>query len=52
VIRAGLRLLEEEEVKFQTLKAAIQAGIESGLATDFDPVKHLQALKKSMNKIG
>ena len=32
VIRAGLRLLEEEEVKVIALKTAIQEGIDSGKA--------------------
>ena len=36
VIRAGLRLLEEEENKIQLLKNAIQEGIDSGLAEDFN----------------
>ena len=45
VIRAGLRLLEEEENKVQILKNAIREGIESGRAVDFDPKKHLETLK-------
>lgn len=45
VIRAGLRLLEEEEGKVIALKIAIQEGIDSGIAHDFDPVKHLESLK-------
>lgn len=45
VIRAGLRLLEEEENKIQILKKAIQDGIDSGIAKDFDPKKHLHSLK-------
>jgi antitoxin ParD1/3/4 len=45
VIRAGLRLLEEEENKAIALKNAIQEGIDSGIATDFDPIKHLKELK-------
>lgn len=45
VIRAGLRLLEEEESKIQILKKAIQEGIDSGIAKDFSPKKHLQSLK-------
>jgi len=45
VIRAGLRLLEEEESKIIALKKAINEGVESGIATDFDPKKHLEMLK-------
>jgi len=45
VIRAGLRLLEEEENKVQILKSAIQEGIDSGSAKNFDPKKHLETLK-------
>ena len=45
VIRAGLRLLEEEETKVIALKNAINEGIESGIAKDFDPTKHLESLK-------
>lgn len=46
VIRAGLRLLEGEEHKLILLKNAIQEGIESGIATDFEPEEHLKNLKK------
>ncbi|HEC42871.1 MAG TPA: type II toxin-antitoxin system ParD family antitoxin [Bacteroides sp.] len=45
VIRAGLRLLEEEESKVIALKQAIQEGIDSGIAEDFDPEQFLQNLK-------
>jgi antitoxin ParD1/3/4 len=45
VIRAGLRLLENEESKIIALRNAIQQGIDSGIAHDFDPEKHLQQLK-------
>jgi antitoxin ParD1/3/4 len=45
VIRAGLRLLEEEESKVMVLKKAIQEGIDSGIAEDFEPKKHLESLK-------
>ena len=45
VIRAGLRLLEEEERKTVALKNAIQEGIDSGVAHDFDPKEHLKSLK-------
>lgn len=46
VIRAGLRLLEEEESKVFALRNAIQEGIDSGIAQDFDPKKHLESLKE------
>lgn len=46
VIGAGLRLLEEEETKVAALKNAIQEGIDSGIAHDFDPKKHLESLKE------
>ncbi|MGD8782605.1 MAG: type II toxin-antitoxin system ParD family antitoxin [Ignavibacteria bacterium] len=37
VIRAGLRLLEEEENKATALKNAIQEGIDSGIAYELNP---------------
>ena len=49
VIRAGLRLLEAEENQFMALKEAIHEGIESGIASDFDPQQHLQMLKAKHN---
>ena len=45
MIRAGLRLLEEEENKIKLLKRAINEGIESGINRDFDPENHLLKLK-------
>lgn len=45
VIRAGLRLLEEDEARIMALKNAIEEGIESGIATDFNPQQHLKTLK-------
>lgn len=36
VVRAGLRLLEEREAKFEALRRAIQEGIDSGPAEPFD----------------
>ncbi len=45
VIRAGLRLLEDEENKITILKKAIREGIESGTAENFNPKKHLEFLK-------
>jgi len=52
VIRAGLRLLENEESKIIALKNAIQEGIDSGIAHDFDPKKNLEKLKASRKKNG
>ena len=37
VVRAGLRLLEEEENRIIALKTANQEGMESGIAFDFNP---------------
>ena len=45
VIRAGLRLLEENEERIAALKAAIDEGLESGVADGFDPRQHLKTLK-------
>jgi len=45
VIRAGLRLLEVEEQKDFALKTAIQEGIDSGIAEDFDPKEYLKQMK-------
>lgn len=45
VIRAGLRLLEDEESKVIALREAIKKGNESGLVEDFDPVQNLKNLK-------
>jgi antitoxin ParD1/3/4 len=45
VVRAGLRLLEDEENKINALRNAIQEGIDSGIAHDFNPKTHLENLK-------
>ncbi|MEO1022585.1 MAG: type II toxin-antitoxin system ParD family antitoxin [Bacteroidota bacterium] len=45
VIRAGLRLLENEESKVHALRNAIKDGMDSGFAHDFDWDKNLQELK-------
>ena len=45
VIRAGLRLLEDEESKVIALRNAIHEGIDSGIACDFNPQKNLENLK-------
>lgn len=46
VIRAGLRLLEEEERKLNELRNALVLGEESGWAEDFNPEEHLKSLHK------
>lgn len=46
VIRAGLRLLEENEGHIMALKNAIDEGRDSGIATDFDPQQHLRNMKE------
>ena len=52
VIRAGLRLLENEERKIIALRNAIEEGIDSGIASDFDPEKNLEKLKAERKKNG
>jgi antitoxin ParD1/3/4 len=52
VIRAGLRLLEDEENKIVALRKAINDGIESGRAVDFDAKKHLDVLKAGRKSNG
>ncbi len=47
VIRAGLRLLEEEETKIIVLRKAIDDGFESGFVKNFNPKKHLARLKSA-----
>jgi antitoxin ParD1/3/4 len=51
VIRAGLRLLESEENKVIILKNAIKEGIESGIAENFNPRKHLEYLKAEKRNV-
>ena len=45
VVRAGLRLLEDEENKIISLRNAIQEGIDSGIAEDFESKTFLESLK-------
>ena len=52
VIRAGLRLLEEEENKIVILKKAIDEGLKSGLAENFNPKNFLKKLKADKSKNG
>jgi antitoxin ParD1/3/4 len=49
VIRAGLRLLEDEETKMLALKSAIQEGLDSPRIENFDFDENLKLLKKSKN---
>ena len=46
VVRAGLRLLENEEKKMEALKEALELGENSGITESFDSKKHLQVLHK------
>lgn len=46
VIRAGLRLLEENESHLQELRMAIADGMNSGIAIDFNAEEHLKSLKE------
>jgi len=52
VIRAGLRLLENEESKVIALKNAIQQGINSPRVENFDFDEHLAKIKTFKNKKG
>jgi antitoxin ParD1/3/4 len=48
-VRAGLRRLEEDELKLQALRARLQAGIDSPLVEDFDPESFLAELHQQHN---
>jgi len=52
VVRAGLRLLEEEEDKVIALKNAIQEGLNSPSVENFDFDEHLEKLKSERRKNG
>ncbi len=52
VIRAGLRLLENEESKIIALRNAIQEGVKSPLVKDFDFDENLNKLKAEKRKNG
>ena len=49
VVRSGLRLLEMEEQKLVALQSAIQEGIDSGIAEDFNPDTFLNTMKNRKN---
>lgn len=44
VIRAGLRLLEQEEKKIEAIRSALEIGEKSGIAQDFNSKDHLKSL--------
>ena len=52
VIRAGLRLLENEESKVIVLRNAIQEGLNSPLVEDFDFEGNLKKLKAAKKQNG
>ena len=52
VIRAGLRLLEDEESNLIALRAAIQQGLDSPLVENFDFKDNLKKLKEGKLKNG
>ena len=52
VIRAGLRLLEDEESKTIALRNAIQKGLESPRVENFDFDENLKQLKAEKKKNG
>lgn len=52
IVRAGLRLLEDEESRILALKKSIQDGVESGYSNNFNPEKHLAKLKAKLDLNG
>ena len=50
VIRAGLRLLEDEESRSIALKQAIQKGLESPRVENFNFDENLKRLNENFNK--
>lgn len=47
-----MKIMKEEEQKYYTLKKAIQDGIDSGIAVNFNPKSYLNELKKAKKKNG
>ena len=47
-VRAGLRLLEEHELKIERLRSAIDEGEASGPATPFNMGNYLKAKRRSL----
>jgi antitoxin ParD1/3/4 len=52
VIRAGLRLLEEQDNKIHALQKAIVEGTDSGQVKNFNPKNHLSGIKAAKRKTG
>lgn len=51
VVRTALRLLEEEELKTQSLIKELEAGEQSSMVNDFNPQEYLSSLHaKHLNK--
>ena len=48
VVRAGLRQLEEHEIRLATLRAALEDGESSGASTGFDVDAFLKAKRRKM----
>ncbi|MCP5017686.1 MAG: type II toxin-antitoxin system ParD family antitoxin [Ketobacter sp.] len=46
VVRAGLRKLEEDEIKLQALRDKLQAGEDSSLVDDFNGEAFIEGLHK------
>ena len=46
VVRSGLRMLEEQEQKMAALRSALQQGLDSGIAQDFDAESYLKEMKE------
>lgn len=51
IIRAALRLLEADENRLIALKSAIDEGMDSGIADNFNPCMHLQNLKSGLSNV-
>ena len=45
VLRAGLRLLEEREEHLESLRGALQQGLDSGVAEPFDMDQYMTEIK-------
>jgi antitoxin ParD1/3/4 len=49
-VRAGLRLLEEDELKLEALRAKLAAGEASALVEDFSPARFLTEMREKHGK--